>query len=404
MNYMQNLIQLRDALFAITLEATMRKHIIASLLLCCLTATAWADTVQLRADHPERHVVVKGDTLWDISARFLKDPWLWPKVWKLNREQIKNPHLIYPGDVIVLSLCNGEPCLRLLSEEVRLQPGVRVEELEKKPIPTIPPSVIIPFLSQPLVVDNDALNGAPKIVAAEDGRLLLAPNMKVYVDKLNEVDGSDWQIYRPGQLFIDPETNEELGIEAIYIGDARATRYGQAATVQITRMKQDANIGDLLTPQQEWELTSFVPRAPDTVVTGRVLSTYEGASTVGKYSIVAISRGFSDGLEQGHVLEIFNYGAILPPKKDTSGKQREGYVNFERNEDGSLRRDEEGRVIVRVGTRPADGSADPEPMEIKLPDEHAGQLMVFRTFERVSYGLVMKSERPIQAGDIVTTP
>lgn len=382
----------------------MKKYIIAPLLFCCLTLSAWADTVQLREGHPERYVVVKGDTLWGISSRFLKDPWLWPQVWKMNREQIKNPHLIYPGDVIVLALCDGQPCLQLLREEVRLQPGIRIEELEKKPIPTIAPSVIAPFLSQPLVVDNDALKGAPKIVAAEDNRLLMAPGMNVYVDKIEDGDGVNWQIYRPGKPFVDPDSKEQLGVEAIYIGDARATRYGQAATVQITRMKLDANIGDRLTKQSEQVLNSFVPHAPDSAVKGRILSSYDGSYEVGRNSIVAINRGSTDGLEAGHVLAIYRNGATLPPEKDTSGKPREGYFNLDRNEDGTLKRDAEGKVQVRLGTRPADGSTDPEPQAIKLPDERIGLLMVFRTFERVSYGLVLQSDRSINPLDIVATP
>ncbi len=382
----------------------MRKQIIASLLLCCLSLSAWADTVQLRDDHPDRYVVVKGDTLWGIAARFLKDPWLWPRLWKLNREQIRNPHLIYPGDVIALDLSGGEPRLRLLREEVRLQPGVRIEALEKQPIPTIPPGAIAPFLSQPLVIEQDVLKDAPRIVAAEDGRLLIAPDMKVYVDRIREGDGGNWHIYRPGRTFVDPDSKEVLGTEAVYIGDARVARYGNAATVEVTRITQDANIGDRLTPQVERELASFVPRAPDSAITGRVLSAYDGANTTGRNAIIAISRGTADGLEEGHVLAIHRGGITLPPEKKATGKPREGYVNLERSEDGTLKRDEQGRVQLRLGTRPADGSSDPEPVVIRLPDERIGLAMVFRTFGRVSYALVMQSERAIETGDIVTTP
>lgn len=383
----------------------MLKTIIASLLLCCLSLGAWADTVSLRENRPDQYVVVKGDTLWDIAARFLKDPWLWPKLWKLNRDQIKNPHLIYPGDVIALDLSGLEPRLRLLRGEIRLQPGVRVEELEKRAIPTIPPSVIAPFLSQPLVIEQDALNSAPKIVAAEDGRLLLAPDMKIYVDKLKEGDGKSWHIYRPGRTFVDPDSKEALGIEAIYVGDARVTRYGNAATIEMTGIVRDANIGDRLTPQVERELMSFVPRAPEGQITpGRVLSVYDGAKTAGKHTIIAISRGSADGLEAGHVLAITHGGATLLAEQDTSGKPREGYINLERNPDGSIKRDEQGRIQLRFGSRPADGSSDPEPVITKLPDERIGLAMVFRTFERISYALIMQSERDIEVGDIVTLP
>jgi hypothetical protein len=379
----------------------MKKRIIAPLLLCCLFSTAWADTLQLQENHPDRYVVVKGDTLWDISARFLKDPWLWPKVWKMNREQIKNPHLIYPGDVVVLDLSGGEPQLRLLRETVKLQPGVRVEELEKKAIPTIAPSVIGPFLSQPLLVENDILKDSPTIVGAEDKRLLIAPGMQVYVNKIEEGEDTSWQIYRPGKPLTDQDTKELLGTEAVYLGDARVAKFGTPATVHIKRIKQDINIGDKLIKPVDVVLNAFVPHAPDDEIRGRILSTYEGGGNVGRNSIVAVNRGASDGLEEGHVLAVYRDGATLPPTKE-EGVKKEGYFNLERNEDGSLKRDDDGKVQVRLGTKRLDGKTDPEA--IKLPDERVGLLMVFRTFERVSYALVMQSSREINVSDVVTTP
>src|SRR5690349_4777792 len=150
----------------------MYKYIITLLSLCCLALPAAADDLQLQENHPDRYVVVKGDTLWGISGKFLKDPWKWPKIWKMNRQQIKNPHWIYPGDVIVLDTSSGQPQLRLLRETVTLQPGIREEPLEKAPIPTIAPNVISPFLSQPLVIENDELNGAPTIIAGQENRVV----------------------------------------------------------------------------------------------------------------------------------------------------------------------------------------------------------------------------------------
>lgn len=379
----------------------MKKYIITPLLLCCLASAAWADIVQLRENHPDRYVVVKGDTLWDISARFLKDPWLWPQVWKMNREQIKNPHLIYPGDVVVLDLSGGTPQLRLLRETVKLEPGVRIEEVEKKAVPTIAPSVVAPFLSQPLVVGDEELTDAPKIVGAEDGRLLLAPGMNVYVDKVADGDGINWQIFRPGKQLTDPDSKEVLGTETIYLGEARMSRYGEPATLQITRIKQDITTEDRLIKPSDAAMNSFVPHAPEDQVRGRILSTYEGAVDIGRNSIVAINRGTADGIEEGHVLAIYREGIPLAPSRKGEVR-KEGYVNLERNEDGGLKRDEQGRVQTRLGTRPTDGEA--EAPEIKLPDERIGLLMVFRTFERVSYALVMQSERPIHAPDIVATP
>ncbi|HQR60075.1 MAG TPA: LysM peptidoglycan-binding domain-containing protein, partial [Methylophilaceae bacterium] len=150
----------------------MNKYIIALLLLCCLAPVARADNIQLQDGHPDRYVVVKGDTLWGIAGRFLKDPWRWPQIWKMNREQIKNPHLIYPGDVVVLDVdSNGQPQLRLLRETITLEPGTMVEPLEKKPIPTISPGAIAPFLTQPLVVTEQELKEAPSIVGSANGNL-----------------------------------------------------------------------------------------------------------------------------------------------------------------------------------------------------------------------------------------
>lgn len=381
----------------------MNKYIIAPLLLCCLALTAGADTVQLREDHPERYVVVKGDTLWDISARFLNDPWLWPKVWNMNRDEIRNPHLIYPGDVVVLDLSGGEPRLRLLSETIKLQPGVRVEPLEKAPIPTIAPSVIAPFISQPLVVENEDLEGAPKIVAAQDGRLLLGPNMNIYVDKIEDDAGGTWQIYSPGEALTDPVSKEKLGIEAKYLGDARVLRNGTPATVQITKIKQDVAKGDRLMKSPDIPLNTFIPHAPATDVNGLIISTYEDSAEVGRNSVVVINRGSNDGIEDGHVLAIYRNGGTLPPEKGTPSPKKEGYVDLERNDDGSLKRDDQGRIVVRTGTRRVDGKADSEGT-LELPDERIGLLMVFRTFDRVSYALIMESERPVHAEDIVATP
>ena len=401
MNYMQNLIQLRENVRRQPVEVNMNKYIIAPLLFCCLAASAWADSVQLREDHPDRYVVVKGDTLWGISAKFLKDPWLWPRVWKMNRAQIKNPHLIYPGDVIALDMSGGEPRLMLLPETVKLEPGVRVEPLEKQAIPSIAPSVIAPFLSQPLVVEESDLKSAPKILGTIDSRTLIDTGTKVYADKLGSEDSLNWQIYRPGDKLIDPDTKQVLGTEAIYLGEAKITKPGDPATLLVTRATQDIEVKDRLIKPSDNTLNTFVPHAPDSAVRGRIISIYDGMSETGRNSIVAINRGAADGLEQGHVLAIYRDGATLPAEKQ-EGVQKEGYINLERNEDGSLKRDADGKVQVQLGSRRTDGGTDPSA--VKLPDERLGLLMVFRTFEHVSYALIMQSDRPIKVPDIVVTP
>lgn len=382
----------------------MKKYIITPLLFWCLASAAWADVVQLKENHPDRYVVVKGDTLWDISARFLRDPWLWPQVWKMNREQIHNPHLIYPGDVVYLDLSGPTPQLRLLRETVKLEPGARIESLDKKAVPTIAPSVIAPFLTQPLVIGKEELDDAPRVVGAEDGRLLMAPGMRVYADRIQDDDGLHWQIFRPGKTLVDPDTKQDLGVETIYLGDANTVKYGEPATVEITRAKEDVTNEDRLIKPADTVMNNFIPHAPDDQIHGRIISTYAGPDDVGRHYIVAINRGAANGLEQGHVLAIYREGNVLPPNKQRKEGDRQGYFNVEKNEDGSLKRDEEGRVQTRFGTRRVDGEAETEPKELKLPDERIGLLMVFRTFEHVSYALVMESDRSIHEPDIVATP
>lgn len=378
----------------------MNRHIIALLLLCCPASFAWAETIRLQDNPPDRHTVVKGDTLWGISGKFLKDPWRWPQVWNMNRQQIRNPNLIYPGDVIVLDLSRGNPELRLLRETIVLEPGIRVEPLEKQAIPTISPSVIGPFLSQPLVIEAQGLLDAPKIVGAQEGHVVLGPGIKVYVDKIEQGDGLNWQLYRPGRALIDPDTKEQLGTEAVYLGEARVTHYGEPATIEIRRAVTDIYAGDKLVKSPEILMNGFVPHAPENAISGRIISAYTGVDELGPNSIVTINRGTADGMEEGHVLAIRELGKTLPPPKGAPKVQKEGYVNLERNEDGSLKRDEDGKVQVRVGNR----LVGEEVKGLKLPDERIGLLMVFRTFERVSYALIVQVERAAHVLDVVATP
>jgi hypothetical protein len=345
----------------------MKKYIIALLLLCCLASVAQADDIQLQDGHPDRYVVVKGDTLWGISAKFLKDPWRWPQIWKMNREQIKNPHLIYPGDVVVLDVDgNGQPQLRLLRETITLEPGTIVEPLEKKPIPTISPSAIAPFLTQPLVINEDDLQQAPSIIGAEGDHVVLAPGFNVYVDRIEEGSGLNWQIFRKGKVLVDPDTKENLGIEAIYLGDARAIRYGVPATIEIVRPKEDIYKGDRLFKMPDTMMSSYVPRAPENDIAGRIISAYHGITELGPNAIVIINRGFDDGLAEGNVLAIIRPGKVV---KDPLA--------------------ERDKTVQK---------------KLLLPDERIGLLMVFRTFSRVSYAIIMKAQSPVHVLDVVRTP
>ena len=354
----------------------MFRHIITLLMFCCISFNVNAQVVALKSDHPDRHVVVKGDTLWGISAKFLKDPWQWPSIWKLNRAQIKNPHWIYPGDVIVLDMSSGTPQLRLLRETVTLQPGAVEEPLDKTAISTIQLSVLAPFLSQPLVIEKDELAKSPRIIAGQDNRVVLSPGTRVYINKIEEGSNLNWYIYRPGDDLVDPDTKKVLGVEATYLGDAKITKYGEPASADVTKAKEEIFTNDRLVPTGDEVVTNFVPHAPDSAISGRIIKIYGGVAEAGPQSIVSISRGTKDGIEVGHVLAINRYGPVI---KDPE-------------------------YVKEKDTKNTKSASGLEPGMVKLPDERVGLLMVFRVFANVSYALVMQASQPINTLDAVTTP
>jgi LysM domain len=354
----------------------MNKHIITLVALACLSFNVNADEIALQKNRPDSYTVVKGDTLWGISGRFLKDPWQWPKVWKMNRAEIKNPHKIYPGDVVVLDTSGGSPQLRLLRETVTLEPGVRIEELDKEAIQTISPSVIGPFLSQPLIIENDKLDSAPRIIAGQDNRVVLSPGTRIYVNNIKEGEGNHWNIYRSGEQLADPETKEVLGTEAIYLGDANITRYGAPATGEIVRAKEEIFTKDRLVVSPDEFKSSFVPHAPETQINGRIMRIYGGVAEGGPNTVVSINRGKKDGLEEGHVLAISRFGKVI---KDPEYKEPKD-------------------------TNKTDAPSTLEPGQVKLPDERVGLLMIFRTFDRISYGLIMSATDAVYTLDAVQTP
>lgn len=379
----------------------MFRHIITLLMFCCLSFNTYADEVALKSGHPDRHVVVKGDTLWGISAKFLKDPWQWPKVWKLNRAQIKNPHLIYPGDVVMLDMSSGSPQLRLLRETVTLEPGAVVEPLEKTAIPTIPLNVIAPFLNQPLVIENGQLDNSPRIIAGQDNRVVLSPGTRIYINKIQEGDGINWFVYRPNGNIVDPDTNQILGTEAAYLGDAKITKYGEPASADIIRAKEEIFTRDRLVPTGDATITNFVPHAPDTEVTGRIINIYGGVAEAGPQSIVSISRGSAEGIEVGHVLAVNRYGRVIKdpelPSRSSDAKPKNP------NLDSEVKLDKDGKPITKMQKVPSENLVL-EPGMIKLPDERVGLIMVFRVFEHVSYALVMQASLPINKLDAIQTP
>lgn len=341
-----------------------------------------ADDVALKADRPARYTVVKGDTLWGIAARFLKNPWQWPEVWKLNN-RIKNPHLIYPGDAIALRYVDGQPELTLLRNEklapaappsepaaeaparptVKLAPRIHTEPLEKA-IPTISPSAIAPFLTQPLVVGEQELDKAGYVTTGLDNRIALGNTSEFYARGLQDAAQEFYQIFRKGKPIRNPDNPKDiLGYEAIYLGDAKRLQSGDPAKLVVTRVKQEIIPGDrLVASAPTAALPYYYPRPPKTKLEGKILSSLSDVATaeLGTHGIVAINLGAREGVEEGNVL----------------------------------------RVMYHVGSLKDPVTREP----YKLPDEEAALIMVFRVFERVSYALVMNASRPVHIFDTVVSP
>ncbi|MBN9426712.1 MAG: LysM peptidoglycan-binding domain-containing protein [Burkholderiales bacterium] len=345
-------------------------------------AGAWAQAqqpVELAKDAPDKYVVVKGDTLWGIAGRFLQKPWRWPEIWQLNREQIRNPHLIYPGDIVYLDTSGGSPRLRLgravgdgaggaggsnaggLPTE-RMQPRVRSTPLEAAAVPTIPSSAIEAFLNRPLVVDETGMAKHPRIVATQEGRVFLGRGELAYARGFSEADTkvAEWHIYRAAKPLLDPDTRKPIAYEALFIGSAKLERDGDPATLRIVSTTEEVGVGDRLVPAERSLPFNYVPHPPEGSVSGRIVSVYRGVAQAGRNSVVALNVGSKDGLEVGHVLEI------------------------------RLR----GRTV-----KDADVKA-----EVKLPDEAVGHLLIFRIFDKIAYGLVMDASQSISVGDVVANP
>lgn len=331
-----------------------------------------ASECKFRTDAPNEHKVVKGDTLWDISGQFLEHPWCWPQVWGLNRDQIRDPHWIYPGQIVVFDRAAGR--LRLSGQAagsgelpvVKMGPKTRVEVLGPQAIATIPASAIEPFLTQPLIVENAALKDAPRVVATEEGHINAGLGDKLYVlgDLKNE---TQFQAFRPAQPLKDPVTGEVLGYEAAYLGalklDRPAKAENEAHRFVITASKEEAAPGARLVPMPARTLVNYAPHAPATPVDARIVSIYGGLTQAGRNNVVVINRGQQDGIEPGVVLS-----------------------------------------LVHQGRQIRDPQAPKDSPTVKLPDEGYGTLFVFRVFDRLSYGLVMQVQDAVRKNDLVRSP
>ncbi|MCI0401380.1 MAG: LysM peptidoglycan-binding domain-containing protein [Gammaproteobacteria bacterium] len=396
------------------------KNILA-LLIVLVALPAFADTPELNPAHPERYVVQKGDTLWDISGKFLVDPWLWPEIWQVN-PQVVNPHLIYPGDVISLTYEEGRPILRVergeptaptvtraeVGRDVKLSPTIRSTK-RAKAIPTIPLDAIQQFLSRPLVLTEDQLAALPYVVSSYEQHLIAGAGNTIYVRGLTDDGQTHYGVYRKGRALQNPgaPANEILGYEVLHVADGVLQRYGDPATLFIPRSNREILVGDRLIPiAEEGELsTVFMPHAPQTEVDGNIISVIDGVSQIGQYQVVVLNVGQSNGVDVGTVLRVYQSGQVV---RDYGGKPQEDEksdrIHFEHepapvdsllsNVFNDLR--DTARDFVNIGERGA--------VPVELPEEPAGVLMVFRTFDQISYALIMAATTPIHIYDSVRNP
>lgn len=329
--------------------------------------TSYADERFLN-NIPERYIVQKGDTLWDISSTFLKSPWFWPEIWHVNT-QIANPHLIFPGDVIKLVYIDGQPRLTV-DRTTRLGPGklspqIRVSPIEDA-IPAIPLDQINSWLIRNRVVDVGVLEAAPYVVSGQEQRLILGAGDRMYGRGQFADNIPNYGIYRKGTNYIDPDTNELLGVQALDLGAANMRALdNDIATLSVTRTTGDIRIGDRILPTAERLIDpTFFPSKPEQDINAKIISVEGGVTQVGMLDVVAVNRGSRDGLEAGNILSIYKRGATIADPLAEKRKDR--------------------KVI--------------------LPDERAGMMMIFQTFDKMSLALVLKADRGIKVGDYARQP
>lgn len=329
--------------------------------------------VPLAEGHPDEYVVKEGDTLWDIAAAFLKDPWYWPEVWYVN-PQIENPHLIFPGDVLALVSIDGQQRITTTSRgpAYRLSPQARSTPLTEA-ITSIPYEQIAAFLSKGLVLEKGQVQKLPYIVATRGDHIIAAAGNEVYVrGGAPAQPGTRYSVVHVGDELVDPDDNKVVGYQGIYVGEGLMGRGGDPATVALTDTNREALGGDRLVPETVDIPLNFFPKAPDIQINGRIISVVDGVSMIGQYQVVVLNRGARDGLAPGDVLAVFQAGETV----------RDRFAG------GSLR----GSTALFSGDT------------VKLPDEEAGTLMVFKVYDRIGYGLVMEATTPIHVNDAVRNP
>ncbi|TQV88626.1 LysM peptidoglycan-binding domain-containing protein [Aliikangiella coralliicola] len=363
------------------------KKLTIGILSTLLSLSAWfSSAAELKQNHPEFHIVQPGDTLWDISEKFLDTPWLWPEIWHVNN-QVDNPHLIFPGDIIALVYVDGQPRItktnRLPNGTIKLRPKAR-ELSADSAISTLPLDAILPFLTSAQVVSESQIEDSPYVVGSDSDRLLAAENNKVYVRGILDEAAQKYTFFRKGDPYIDPETGEMLGIEAIHIAEGLKEVSGDPSVMRLKKSVQELRRGDRAWPTNEEQLRPvYFPHSPKSFDGGQIISVYGGVQQIGQYDVVVINRGEREMMEVGHVLSIYKKGETIVDDIATKRRQEDDSVS-------ALTKFKESITNTK--------------QEVKLPDELAGRLMIFRTFEKVSLGLVLKAEKTIHVYDKVKMP
>jgi hypothetical protein len=328
-----------------------------------------SEPIPLAAGAPNEYVVKEGDTLWDIASTFLRDPWYWPEVWYIN-PQVENPHLIYPGDVLAMVTIDGRQRItNVRASTYRLSPQARVTPLTES-ITSIPYEQISAFLSKGLVLEKDQADQLPYILSTRGDHLIAAAGNDVYIRGGNAVPtGTRYSVVHVGDELRDPDDNDLLGYQGVYIGEGALSRGGDPATVSLTDTNREALNGDRLIPETVDIPLNFFPKAPDIDVDGRIISVVDGVSLIGQYQVVVLNRGARNGLAPGDVLTVFQDGEKI------NDRYAGGFLN-----------------TIGGGET------------VKLPDEEAGTIMIFKVYDRIGYGLVMEATSDIHVLDSVRNP
>jgi hypothetical protein len=339
----------------------------------CHTAASRPEAPPVVSDEStaEGTVVKRGDTLWGISKVFLRDPWYWPEIWQVN-PQIQNPHLIYPGDTLRLVFIDGKPQILLQrGDAARVEPRVRSQPLETA-ITTIPYATVAAFMSKPSVLDRDQIKHAPYLLATRDLHVVMSEGDTLYARGFASPAelGTHYNVVRVGEPLIDPDDNRFLGYDGIFTGSGHVTRQGDPTTLIMTESTQDSRAGDKLIPGGVEVPLDFTPSAPRVKTNGRIISVSHGVTVIGQYEVVVVNRGARDGLAPGNVLGVFDTGPVV---LDTDKK---GFFN-----------------LNKLGAK-----------KVALPSERTGTFMVFKTFDNISYGLIMEATNLIRVGDKVQNP